>query len=383
MAKCPSGHEVPPQQPFCGLCGQPVDSQSPLPSKVMQVDDTASTAPEVAVTSSSDNRAALAVNTPRRGSFPKARLLTISAVALVILVIAGAIALVIVRSAGSANDTATAVETGPAAAIDTESSAGAGSSAEAPAPAASPTLTETPETTYADLVAGPLTTIQVCDAYSQSLKKFGAIIERREKALKGKGDNPYKAAAFLKGNAWVERDPVEEFDAEWEQASTTAFNAVSGGQAGQLDSIDDYLVASLAECGVESEYRQQRSKLTSIGLRQDAVVEAAAEKPWYPKGYTEWPTDSNVAFVYATFEGGDPCGYSACSYGRVKVVSEFGCPSGLYAEMNFVDPSGTVRDWSNDSVPYLGPGEQALLTFTSYSYPGGAGQIRLVDLSCY
>ena len=219
--------------------------------------------------------------------------------------------------------------------------------------------------TYEDIIVGDTTTSEICGTYSELIEKNDGVISRRTKFL-DKEWNPYKAASYV--------------ESQWEKVATTALNSVSGGQAGQVESIEGYLDASLKKCELQEQHQDQKKSLSIIKNRQSKVVSAAASKPWYPKGFKEWRQDSNMAYKYANNKGGDPCGYSSCRYGKYEVISEDGCPSGVYAEMNFMDAGGTVRDWSNDTVSYLAPMQKALLTFVSYSAPGG--KIMLTELNC-
>ena len=233
--------------------------------------------------------------------------------------------------------------------------------------------------TYEDIIVGDITTSEICGTYSELIEKNDGVISRRTKYL-DKEWNPYKAASYVNKNDWVNDDPVAKFEAQWAKVGTTALNSASGGQADQVESIEGYLDASLKECELQEQHQDQNKSLSIIKNRQSKVVSAAASKPWYPKGFEEWPQDSNMAYKYAINKGGDPCGYSSCRFGKYEVISEDGCPSGVYAEMNFMDADGTVRDWSNDTVSYLAPKQKALLTFVSYSAPGGT--IRLTELNC-
>lgn len=233
---------------------------------------------------------------------------------------------------------------------------------------------------YVDIVVGSLTTAEICGNFEGLIADLSAVVAKREKSLTDKADDPYVAAKFVNRNAWVYEDLSVKFNEDWEALAVTSLNAVSDGQAGTVDDVDDYLAAALDACGLAQAYSSLESDVQGVDVEQASVVSAADDKPWYPKGYFEW--DSNVAWRYATNQGGDPCGYSRCTYGRVQVITQNGCPDGLYAEMNFENSAGVVDDWSNDSVPFLGPGDKALLTFRSYTSLG-EGTIQLVELNCY
>lgn len=99
---------------------------------------------------------------------------------------------------------------------------------------------------------------------------------------------------------------------------------------------------------------------------------------WYPEGFEYY--DDDLAYKFVTFEGSDPCS-SECSFWKVKVISQYGCPNGVYLEMNISDSSGTVIDWTNDSVPSLGANQSAVLNLITYDDSADSGTIT--DLVCH
>jgi len=240
----------------------------------------------------------------------------------------------------------------------------------------SPSPSRQEPTGYADVVNGPLTSAAICDSYSAVLDRYGEIIAKRKKTLKGKDGDPYTAAKFANRNAWLYEDVAVGFEREMTSAVTDALNTVSDGQAGLVESLDPFREDSFQACGLDQEYSTVRSDVAAVDQQQASVVRAANNKPWYPKGYNEY--SSNVAWKWA--DGPDPCGYSRCWYNYIKVISLDGCPSGLYAEVNELNSAGTVIGWSNDSVPSLRPGQKARLVFVSYD-PADASS--LAEISCY
>jgi hypothetical protein len=73
--------------------------------------------------------------------------------------------------------------------------------------------------------------------------------------------------------------------------------------------------------------------------RETTVREMAANSAWYPKGWFEWG-DGSVAFKW-TDGVCDTYGDSVCW--TMRVISQNGCPDGLYVEINIEDASRTVR----------------------------------------
>jgi hypothetical protein len=105
--------------------------------------------------------------------------------------------------------------------------------------------------------------------------------------------------------------------------------------------------------------------------------DSGANNGWQPEGYSAFSDE--LAFMWV--DGGpDPCGSISCQYNTINVVSKFGCPSGLYVEVNFLS-SGVVVDWSNDTVPALSPGQTAQLQFVTYQ--GNADSAQVANMSCH
>ena len=134
---------------------------------------------------------------------------------------------------------------------------------------------------------------------------------------------------------------------------------------------------ALSACNVLGQYETNLQILVAADRSVDRIATMAANAPWYPEGFSEYSTD--LAYRWSTNEGGWPC--SGCSFWKITVVTKDGCPSGLYGEIN-ISQGGSVVDWTNDLIAYLGPGDSALLTFIRYPYRSTlTGQ--LVDLTCY
>lgn len=97
---------------------------------------------------------------------------------------------------------------------------------------------------------------------------------------------------------------------------------------------------------------------------------------WQPSGFTAY----NEELAYMWVSGGpNPCGSMACSYFTMDVISHFGCPKGVYVEINMTS-EGVVVDWSNDTVPALAAGQTAQLQFITYQQNVDTGQIA--NMTC-
>ncbi len=228
--------------------------------------------------------------------------------------------------------------------------------------------------TYEDMIVGDITTSEICGTYSKLVEKYDGVISRRTKYL-DKNWDPYKAAAYVNKNDWVTDNPLAKFESTWEQTATIALNSVSDGQAGQVESIDGYLDASLKECQLQEAHLDQNKSLSIIKSSQSKVVSAADRKPWYPKDYEE--RIPGLAFKPAKFsiDGG----YGSY-YWRYYVVAKDGCPNGLYLEVNITDNSDRVIDWTNESIQSLAPMQEARVVFKTYE--DDAASWEFSDVSC-
>lgn len=139
---------------------------------------------------------------------------------------------------------------------------------------------------------------------------------------------------------------------------------------------DDIEAAALKACNIKSinaKYATLEAEYTTAKAAAQANADSA---PWYPESYTEWSDDPNVAYDWVS---------GSCDYGtrcsHVRVVTRTGCPTNLYVEANFENDYGTVIDWTNDTASYLGAGDSAYLTLSSYD--DYAETTKLTKISCY
>lgn len=136
-----------------------------------------------------------------------------------------------------------------------------------------------------------------------------------------------------------------------------------------------YLVDSLDACGLTTAKEEALGKAQEVNALAERINSAAERKPWYPKDYDL--AQDGIAYKWVR-GGGSDC-YS-CSYWTMDVIARDGCPSGLYVELNIKDRSGTIIDWTNDTVPSLRSGDKARLTFETYNDRAETAQIS--QFSC-
>ena len=139
---------------------------------------------------------------------------------------------------------------------------------------------------------------------------------------------------------------------------------------------DDIEAAALKACNIKSINAKYATLEAEYTTAKDAAQANADSAPWYPESYTEWSDDTNVAYDWVD---------GSCDYGtrcsHVRVITLTGCPTNLYVEANFETNYGTVIDWTNDTASYLGPGDSAYLTLSSYE--DNADRVDITKISCY
>ncbi len=120
--------------------------------------------------------------------------------------------------------------------------------------------------------------------------------------------------------------------------------------------------------------------LNSTVLTQSSTQSEFDDTPswdssWVPAGYNAWPDDSNVAWKWASKNNCD-------NYGclTVEIISQNGCPSGLYAALNWLDSNDSVVSYDNSSLPSLLPMQTAKLRFDDVQDLGKSGQ--MAEINC-
>jgi hypothetical protein len=99
------------------------------------------------------------------------------------------------------------------------------------------------------------------------------------------------------------------------------------------------------------------------------------DSSWVPSGFTAWSTDSNVAWKWVDKSNCD--NYSCVT---AEFISRDGCPSGLYAAINWLDSSDAVVSYDNATLPSLLAMQTAKLRFDDIQELGKSGQ--MAEISC-
>ena len=108
-------------------------------------------------------------------------------------------------------------------------------------------------------------------------------------------------------------------------------------------------------------------------LDSDAYNTNSWDDSWVPAGFTAWSEDSNVAWRWASKNN---CSDYACI--TAEFTSQYGCPSGLYVALNWLDRNDSVVGYTNETLPSLLPMQNAKLTFDDYEEVSSSGQISTI-----
>ena len=132
------------------------------------------------------------------------------------------------------------------------------------------------------------------------------------------------------------------------------------------------LLGLLGGCSSDDEPDPEAVATFWADLREDALAN-------YP-GYTGANKEASLLWK---FLDEDDAEYQECAFGScgvVKVLAPSGCAD-VYMKVNFLNSSGTVVDWSNDTASSLPADGAAVLQFTATQ--DDAKKIQIVEASCY
>ena len=254
------------------------------------------------------------------------------------------------------------------------SSTGAATQDDASAGPSSPSP-ENASQAFESLLVNGLIGTSTCKTFEGQLKDYEELLEKRGPRLEAVGTDPFDAAKFVDGNGWILEDLEIDFRDTWNQIAKTEFDAQSGGKANQIDSLDGYLNASLKECGLLGEYEQQATDVGKVNRQQAMIARVAENVPWYPKGFRIY--EPGLAIKWTD----ESCDISSGYCWTLRVISQDGCPGGLYAEINILQ-NDVVTGYSNDLLGSLPAEKVAVLEFQDF---GGSGQkaAQITQISCY
>lgn len=199
-----------------------------------------------------------------------------------------------------------------------------------------------------------------------------------------KVSDPYEAERFVTEREWAKALAASATPAEIEAEISDSLNLKLVESkfegAAQLEVnypplhnayLSEFTKDVLDTCGLA----ETVENLNVLSAQAERVVSLAENVPWYPKGFRAH-SDGLTAWKWADRS----CSYYSGSCSHMDVVSSLGCSS-LYVEVNFLDSSDSVVDWSNDTAKSLSPGQIAKLEFVSFDESVTSSQLG--EISCY
>ncbi len=112
-----------------------------------------------------------------------------------------------------------------------------------------------------------------------------------------------------------------------------------------------------------------------LSTQSDSSSTTSWDSSWAPSGFNVWSSDSNIAWKWADKNNCD-------NYGCISVdfISRDGCPTGLYAALNWLDGNDVVVSYDNATLPSLLPMQTAKLRFDDIQELGESGQ--MAEINC-
>jgi len=250
-------------------------------------------------------------------------------------------------------------------------------------PSARPSASEPLPNSYLDYVAQSAARKQLrslCPTLEAIVLSSESRIDKADALLDShSGNDPFEAQEFVRKNRASDfKDRFGSLDAAVTTAARKSLRKLSTEAAARTLMTKQYTQDGLSECKLRNRLMQARAEYGTIASKWASIEGLAASVPWHPRGFYEY----RQGLAYRFVEGGsDPC-YASCSYWTIEVISQDGCRGGLYAEMN-ISQGNRVVDWTNDTLPRLGPGQIAQLQMVTYSSAVSSGSTgELVTLRC-
>jgi hypothetical protein len=102
----------------------------------------------------------------------------------------------------------------------------------------------------------------------------------------------------------------------------------------------------------------------------------SADTSWVPIGYNVWNSDSTLAWRWADANNCDE--YDCLT---AQFISRYGCPTGFYAAVNWLDAGDAVISYDNSTLPALNAMQVAKMRFEDRDGISDTGQ--MAEIKCY
>jgi hypothetical protein len=209
--------------------------------------------------------------------------------------------------------------------------------------------------------------------FSRLAKEVPAVLPNYKKVKE-----PRKARAFIQDNELQQTN----FLSDYQQAFNDGIKAtlkvvedrinfstfVKGG-----DNWNEVMgEAILKECESLRDYPVVLSQVTELQNELDRIRGLSQNIPWYPDGFSTYTQD--IAYKFVTGRG---CDYSSASCWNIDVVSKLSC-SYLYVELNILDSSGAIIDYTNDAARNVAAGQVVKLSLATFNDSASTGEITQI-----
>jgi hypothetical protein len=218
--------------------------------------------------------------------------------------------------------------------------------------------------------------LTTCKELSKVISAQSKIVASRISATEKPSSDPYDSSEYLQTIDW--EDTRQSLVILEEKAAVANPILAAGSLSIPTDSqYKGFVTDSITACGLETVSSDLDKSANRLDSRLISMQSSANNLPWYPKGFSEY--FPGFAFKKSTKKGLN-C-YSC--WGIVfEVISNKSCPDTLYIEANFLDSSGAIADWSNETVRALTAGTIAYVQLVSYSM-SGTGTVDVTKVNCY
>jgi len=218
--------------------------------------------------------------------------------------------------------------------------------------------------------------MSTCKELASVIRSQTKLVASRIVATEKPSSDPYDSAEYIGKIEWestIHADTVFGL-----KRATTDPVLASGSTTIPLEpQYIGFVGDSIIACGLVQDSAALDDSAFKLDQRLLNMKSLANNLPWYPKGFDEY--QPGFAFKKSTKKGLD-C-YSC--WGIVfEVVSNKSCPNTMYVEANFLDSSGAVFDWSNDTVHALKAGQIAYVQLITYGF-SGSGTVHVTKVDCY
>jgi hypothetical protein len=233
----------------------------------------------------------------------------------------------------------------------------------------------------------------MCSQLNSLIPEQATFIEfdRRQNllaAIGGKDDGRVIRSLYLEESWFQDSNEKKGFVDKVNQVIESALTKIvsSYEQMGVQDSnrptlqkvwLKQFATDSKNRCDFVADEEYVIQKLSSYDSAIASGIIKAERAPWYPNGYFE--IEEGLAGKWTN----EYVDCYECSYWTMDVISENGCPGGVYVELSILR-GGAAVDWTNDSLSSLSPGQKGKLEFRAYLSGSGSSYTgRIAESSCY